>query len=67
MQTYTDTHRNKQYNLLMDMKEYEFYVTLQDGEVLSCTKGRTASEAKSAVEAQYSNEISNSYKNILKI
>ena len=58
MQTCTRlAHREiKQYNLLMDMKEYEFYVTLQDGKGFKVVqKGRTASEAKSAVEAQYSN------------
>ena len=40
----------------MEMKEYEFYVTLKDGKGFKVVqKGRTASEAKSAVEAQYSN------------
>tara|TARA_Y100000816_G_C26095296_1_gene579475 strand:+ start:1606 stop:1758 length:153 start_codon:yes stop_codon:yes gene_type:complete len=39
----------------MEMKEYEFYVTLKDGKGFKVVqKGRTASEAKSAVEAQYS-------------
>jgi len=43
------------YNIFMEMKEYEFYVTLKDGKGFKVVqKGRTASEAKSAVEAQYS-------------
>ena len=46
----------KEYDNYMEMKEYEFYVTLQDGKGFKVVqKGRTASEAKSAVEAQYSN------------
>ena len=40
----------------MEMKEYVFYVTLQDGKVFKVIqKARTMSEAKQAVEAQYSN------------
>ena len=40
----------------MEMKEYEFYVTLQDGNGFKVIqKARTMSEAKQAVEAQYSN------------
>jgi len=40
----------------MEMKDYEFYVTLKDGKAFKVMqKGRTLSEAKQAVEAQYSN------------
>ena len=39
----------------MEMKEYEFYVTLQDGKGFKVIqKARTMTEAKQAVEAQYS-------------
>ena len=39
----------------MEMKDYEFYVTLKNGKAFKVVqKGRTASEAKMAVEAQYS-------------
>ena len=40
----------------MEMKEYEFYVTLQDGKGFKVIqKARTMSEAKQAVEGQNSN------------
>ena len=40
----------------MEMKEYEFYVTLQYGKCFKVVqKARTMSEAKQAVEGQYSN------------
>ena len=40
----------------MEMKDYEFYVTLKDGKGFKVIqKARTMSEAKQAVEAQYSN------------
>lgn len=40
----------------MEMKDYEFYVTLKDGKAFKVIqKGRILSEAKQAVEAQYSN------------
>ena len=40
----------------MEMKDYEFYVTLKDGKGYKVVqKGRTMSEAKQAVEGQYSN------------
>ena len=39
----------------MEMKEYEFYVTLKDGKGFKVVqKARTMSEAKQAVEGQYS-------------
>ena len=38
------------------MKDYEFYVTLKNGKGFKVVqKGRTMSEAKQAVEGQYSN------------
>ena len=44
------------YSIWMEMKEFEFYVTLQDGKGFKVIqKARTMSEAKQAVEAQYSN------------
>jgi len=40
----------------MEMNEYEFYVTLQDGKGFKVIqKARTMAEAKQAVEGQYSN------------
>ena len=40
----------------MEMKKYEFYVTLKDGKGFKVVQeGRTAAEAKTAVEGQYSN------------
>jgi hypothetical protein len=40
----------------MEMKEYEFYVTLKDGKGFKVIqKARTMSEAKQAVEGQYFN------------
>ena len=39
----------------MEMKEYEFYVTLADGKGIKVVqKGRTAAEAKTAVQGMYS-------------
>ena len=39
----------------MEMKDYEFYVTLKDGKGFKVVqKGRTMSEAKQAVKGQYS-------------
>lgn len=39
----------------MEMKEYEFYVTLKDGKAFKVVqKGRTVAEAKAAVESQHS-------------
>ena len=38
----------------MEMKDYEFYVTLKDGKGFKVVqKGRTMSEARQAVEGQY--------------
>lgn len=40
----------------MEMKEYEFYVTLKDGKAFKVVqKERTATEAKQVLEGQYSN------------
>ena len=39
----------------MEMKDYEFYVTLKAGKAFKVVqKGRTMSEAKQALEGQYS-------------
>jgi len=44
----------------MEMKRYEFIVTLQNGTTVKTVEsGRTPSEAQALVEAQYSN-----YKNV---
>ena len=39
----------------MEMKQYEFYVTLKDGKGIKVVQqGRTAAEAKTAVQGMYS-------------
>ena len=40
----------------MEMKQYEFYVTLDDGKAFKCIQqGRTMSEAMTAVKGMYPN------------